>query len=211
MCLRLPRWPTDRRAAAGLSPEGTAPFVLYEKSAGALRIYAACGRAFALGLRPGMALSDARALTPNLVAEAADVEADRAAFIKLGDWLTRYSPLVTPVEITGFLIDITGAAHLFLARTRSLMKRSWSCEIPHRRAGAIAGEPPRAEGRPRPRIKSLSFHPARKGALGGDTGRALRLDGPSRSLKIWDVLVWKAIGQFTTSCQRRWPPTRLRR
>ncbi|MCB2113146.1 MAG: DNA polymerase Y family protein [Parvularculaceae bacterium] len=123
MCLALPRWPTDRlmRARAlrdetlcdGALIDGARPVVLYERTARALRLYAVNRPAARLGLARGQALSDARAMVPGLVAEKAEPEADRKAFLKLCAWHMRYSPLVTPYGANDIFIDITGASHLF--------------------------------------------------------------------------------------------------
>jgi len=113
LCLCLPRWPTDRLARATPSLDRRAPLVLYEKAANALRLYAVNKAASALGLKRGEALADARARVPGLIAEKADPEGDRKAFLRLCEQHMRYSPLVAPHEASDILIDITGAAHLF--------------------------------------------------------------------------------------------------
>jgi protein ImuB len=66
----------------------------------------------ALGLRPGLALADARAQLPGLIVEPADPAGDRAALLRLAQWCGRYSPWTVPDGADGVLLDITGCAHL---------------------------------------------------------------------------------------------------
>ncbi len=79
----------------------------------------------AAGLSPGMTLTHARALLPDLPIAPADPDADRIALGKLADWCRRYSPLSGVDRYDGLWgdawfsgddgvwIDITGCAHLF--------------------------------------------------------------------------------------------------
>lgn len=113
MCLFLPRLPTDLLGCANPRLDGAKPVVLYERAASALRLYAVNRAAEAAGLYVRQPLSDARAMIPGLVAEKADAEGDRKAFIELCGRHMRYSPIVAASESSDILIDITGAAHLF--------------------------------------------------------------------------------------------------
>ena len=82
----------------------------------------------AAGARPGMRLTDARALDPGLVAVPADGAGDRALVERLARWASRWSPLVevdpstalgtgadgpSTVLGTGLRLDVSGVAHLF--------------------------------------------------------------------------------------------------
>lgn len=79
----------------------------------------------AAGLQPGMTLTHARALIPDIATAAADPDADRIALGRLADWCGRYSPLCGIDRYEGlwgdswFLgddglwIDVTGCTHLF--------------------------------------------------------------------------------------------------
>ncbi len=77
--------------------------------------------AAAAGLSPGMALSHARALIPDVRTAPADPRGDRATLEKLADWCCRYSPSYgiddsaedCAGEGFGLWIDSTGCAHLF--------------------------------------------------------------------------------------------------
>ncbi|MBL8570153.1 MAG: DNA polymerase Y family protein [Phreatobacter sp.] len=100
------------RSSASAGPDDAA-LVLTEKTRGALRLAAIDRRAFALGLSPGLALADARARLPDLVAVEHDPAADRAFLGRLADTCDRYTPLVALDEPNGLVLDITGCAHLF--------------------------------------------------------------------------------------------------
>ena len=82
----------------------------------------------AAGARPGMRLTDARALDPGLVAVPADGAGDKALVERLARWASRWSPLVevdpstalgtgadgpSTVLGTGLRLDASGVAHLF--------------------------------------------------------------------------------------------------
>jgi protein ImuB len=87
--------------------------VLTEKTRGALRLAAVDRQALAFGLTPGLALADARARLPDLVAVEHDPAADLAFLGRLADACDRYTPLVALDEPGGLVLDITGCAHLF--------------------------------------------------------------------------------------------------
>ena len=74
------------------------------------------------GAVPGQALTDARALVPGLRSMTLDPARVDHAWHRLAHWLTRYTPLVAldpaspPVDLGGaggFLLDVSGCAHLF--------------------------------------------------------------------------------------------------
>ena len=65
------------------------------------------------GARPGMRLTDARALDPGLVAVPADGAGDRALVERLARWASRWSPLVEVDGVDSLRLDSTGVAHLF--------------------------------------------------------------------------------------------------
>ena len=74
---------------------------------------AATAAARAAGARPGMRLTDARALDPELAAVAADDAGDRALLDRLARWASRWSPLVEVDGADGLRLDVSGVAHLF--------------------------------------------------------------------------------------------------
>ena len=69
--------------------------------------------AAALGLRPGMAVTQALAIAPGLQVMEAEPEADSAALIRLARWCHRYTPLASVAEPDGLWLDVTGCTHLF--------------------------------------------------------------------------------------------------
>lgn len=76
-------------------------------------VTAANAAALALGLRAGMAATQAQALVAGLVARDAEPAADAAALDQLALWaLRRYAPVVAVDQPNGLMIDVTGAAHL---------------------------------------------------------------------------------------------------
>lgn len=66
-----------------------------------------------LGLLPGLAIAEARAMHPALAAEPQDAEADAQLLQRIADWCMRYTPLVAIAPPDGVLLDICGCAHLF--------------------------------------------------------------------------------------------------
>ncbi len=86
----------------------------------ALRLVALDEAAERIGLRPGMALADARAMIPAIAVADADPAADAALLEAVADWAERYTPLVALDPPDGLLLDITGAAHLFGGETALL-------------------------------------------------------------------------------------------
>lgn len=67
--------------------------------------------ALASGVRPGLALADARALIPALHVDPANPAADRACLADLADWARRWTPL-TAIDGEGLVLDVAGCAHL---------------------------------------------------------------------------------------------------
>lgn len=87
--------------------------MLTEKSRGSLRLAAVGCKALSLGLSPGLALADARARLPDLVAVEHDPAADLVFLGRLADACDRYTPLVAFDEPNGLILDVTGCVHLF--------------------------------------------------------------------------------------------------
>jgi protein ImuB len=77
-------------------------------------IAAACPRARALGLAPGMALAKARVLVRGLDVRPADPEGDAAWLARLGLFAARrWTPRAALSGSDGLWLDLTGVAHLF--------------------------------------------------------------------------------------------------
>ena len=65
------------------------------------------------GLNPGLPLSDARAICPDLAVEPADEVREAALLRSLGHWADFLSPRIALDPPDGLLLDISGCAHLF--------------------------------------------------------------------------------------------------
>jgi protein ImuB len=108
----LRRLATDRIARrCGTPPE--APFVIVHPVKNALVLAAVNDAAAQLGLNPGMALADAKAMYPRLNVADAEPDTDARLLEAIADWCDRYTPLIGLDPPDGLLLDITGCAHLF--------------------------------------------------------------------------------------------------
>ena len=115
LCLWLPRLPTDRiqrQTEWQQRPDALAPLVLVAKTKGAERVVAVDDRAAGAGLKPGMALAEARAVVPGLLTLPHAPEADARALEQIADWADRYTPMVGRDPPSGLFLDLTGASHL---------------------------------------------------------------------------------------------------
>ena len=119
LSLWLPRLSTDRlqRQWARSGVTDNRPLVLIAKVESAMRLSAVDMKAARQGLNPGMALADARAMIPVLAVHDADGHADARLLGHIADWCERYSPLVALDGNDGLLLDVTGVAHLFGAKS----------------------------------------------------------------------------------------------
>ncbi|QDZ08127.1 DNA polymerase Y family protein [Sphingomonas panacisoli] len=91
-----------------------APFVLAIRQGQRDVIHAANADAQALGLAPGMPVTQAKALYAELEVAPADVAADRRALDRLAiHALRHWTPVATAAPPDGLLLDVTGTAHLF--------------------------------------------------------------------------------------------------
>ena len=86
---------------------------LVEEGAHGQLVAAVTEAARAAGARPGMRLTDARALDPGLIAVTADSDGDRALVERLARWASRWSPLVEVDGADSLRLDSSGVAHLF--------------------------------------------------------------------------------------------------
>lgn len=125
----LPAWPIERLARAcrraGLDgpwtrPDWPEPLALVEGGVHGLRLTAVNARSWKEGLRPGLALADARAALPALATRPAEPERDRAALAALASWIGRYGPARNVEGDDGLWVDATGVAHLFGGEARLL-------------------------------------------------------------------------------------------
>ncbi|HZQ13551.1 MAG TPA: DNA polymerase Y family protein [Pseudolabrys sp.] len=87
--------------------------VVYGKRGNAEVLTAVDDAAERLGLSPGLALAQARAMHPAIDAIEEDAAADAALLEQIADWCLRYTPLVACDPPDGLLLDISGCAHLY--------------------------------------------------------------------------------------------------
>jgi protein ImuB len=121
----LRRLATDRIARRSPAPPD-GPLVIVAPVKGAQRLTAVDDEAGRLGLAPGMALADARAMYPGLAVVDADPRADADLLAAVADWCDRYTPLVGLDPPDGLVLDITGCTHLFggeVALLRDMVRR----------------------------------------------------------------------------------------
>jgi protein ImuB len=114
----LPDWAIERRhgrmaPANGRKLHEDEALALVATSESGQRITALNAAARRLGLSPGMALADARAIHPALQVAHADLAGDDQALIRLALWCQSYSPFTRAEPPDGVSLDITGCAHLF--------------------------------------------------------------------------------------------------
>ncbi|GLI97031.1 DNA polymerase Y family protein [Sphingobium sp. BS19] len=125
--LFLPHWSTDRlrRKTAKSPPEAgkpQLPLVTAMPDHGRRIIASVDQAARRLGIMPGMTITRARMLSPDLHIVDADPDADWEGLRRLTLWAgTRYSPIVSPDPPDGIWIDITGCAQRF-DNERALLK-----------------------------------------------------------------------------------------
>ncbi|ROT97436.1 DNA polymerase Y family protein [Altererythrobacter sp. FM1] len=101
-------------SAAPPAPAIDAPLVLSIRQRQCEVIHAANGVALTLGLRPGMAVAQARALYAELDIRPADLAAENAALGRLAIHAARHwTPLVAVAAPDGLFLDLTGTSHLF--------------------------------------------------------------------------------------------------
>ena len=137
LSLWLPHWPTDQyrrrqqrnQKQSGQRPPSSAsaeraqpdpPLVLAAQASNRLEIQAVNPAARALGLKPGVAVADARAWVPQVIVLPLDPVTDAADLKHLADWATRFSPLVATDGVDGLMLDIAGCAHLWGSEARML-------------------------------------------------------------------------------------------
>jgi protein ImuB len=96
------------------SPAGERALVTTHRAGQRIEIAAACPAAHALGLHPGMAVTQARALVPGLDLRDAETAADAALLHRLGLFAARrWTPKAAVSDPAGLWLDLSGVAHLF--------------------------------------------------------------------------------------------------
>jgi protein ImuB len=139
----LPHLPIERIQRSDPGAIGdNAPWALVGSEARGQVVTAVNARAQREGIRPGVALADARAILPALRSRPAEPARDRVLLESLARWGGRYGPARNTDGIDGLWIDVTGVAHLFAPLVPSAATADAS---PPPGAEAQAGAPERAE------------------------------------------------------------------
>jgi protein ImuB len=137
IAIRLPRLPLEIFLRGSSTPE---PFALEERH----YVFACDRKAFARGVRAGMAVAAALALAPALRVAPRDPAAETEALLGVAGWAAQFTPGVALEFPDGVLLEVSGSLKLFggleslLERLRrGLAEMGWSA--------AFAGAPtPRA-------------------------------------------------------------------
>ena len=104
-------WPVDRLRRQDGTPSDR-PLVLAGRIGSRRVVTAVDALAAGVGLRPGMPVSKAQALVPDLRIAPANVAEDLASLERLAFWiLQRIAPIVAVDPPDGIVIDASGAAH----------------------------------------------------------------------------------------------------
>lgn len=126
------------------TPDSSAPPLILAAQVGNKQlISAACPSALGLGLTPGMAVTQARALVPELDIRAADPAADAAVLDQLALHAVRHwTPTAAVSGADGIWLDLTGVTHLFGGEDRFCARLLGFCRRLHLTARvAVAGTP----------------------------------------------------------------------
>ncbi|HWH17675.1 MAG TPA: DUF6504 family protein [Allosphingosinicella sp.] len=116
--LYLPYLPTERlkrlAARSGQPLPDHSAVVTAHRAGQQIIIAAVSPAALAAGLTPGIALTQARALVPDIDVLAADPEGDAALLTRLAVHAARsWTPRAAIADASGLWLDISGCAHLF--------------------------------------------------------------------------------------------------
>jgi protein ImuB len=199
LCVWLPRFLTDRlsRTLAPMSARRETLLAVTASGKGGNRLIAVNEDAQAAGLRPGMLLTDATAIAPELRASVQNAREEDAHLRRLALWCRRYTPWAEPDVPDGIRLDISGCAHLFGGEAellRDLRRRFAQAGFACR--AAIASTPGAAWGMARFAPKPLSLIPQgeERARLAPLSVRALRI-GADRAASL-ETLGLKTVGQL---------------
>src|SRR5690606_19613943 len=108
--LAIDRWRQAERCRPGEGPDAE-PVALITETAHGPRIDAVNQTALVAGPRPGMPVTDARALCPGLRVVPSDPGGDRAFLERLALWAQRWGPSTALDGTDGLLIDVSAVGH----------------------------------------------------------------------------------------------------
>lgn len=167
--------------SASAQEEHEQPLVTIHRSGQRVVLAAACPDALALGLAPGMALTQARAMVPGLEVHDADPDGDLTLLQRVGRFAARrVTPLVALSGTDGLWLDLTGAAHLHGGERRvcaGLLRVCAKLGLSARIAVAGNAAAAHALARHGPRNRLLCPEGEEEAALSPLPIAALRLDG----------------------------------
>ena len=109
LALHFPQLPLDRQD----SGDADDPRAVVLQEGPRRRILACNAHATASGVRPGLALKNAYALTPNLITSDYDEDQQLAHLEQLTLWALHYSSLVSPQPPDTILLEIAASLTLF--------------------------------------------------------------------------------------------------
>lgn len=120
LCLRFPQLPLDivQRATRTHGDQQTQAIALIDKQ----QVRLANGLATAAGISPGMTLTSAYALVPNLKVAEHQAERENNALHGLADWAYQFTPAVSLLPPDALLLEIAGSLRLFHGLTPLLQQ-----------------------------------------------------------------------------------------
>jgi len=110
LCLDLPRLPLEAQAGRAGRRE---PLAICAEAGRRARIVTANERASARGVRPGMPVTAALALVPELVLATRRPAQEAAALARLARWAGRFTPAVTVSPDGALLLEVQASLRLF--------------------------------------------------------------------------------------------------
>jgi protein ImuB len=207
----LPYLLTDRQLIRKPELRDT-PFVFAASQRGKMTIQASNIPAVSLGITPGMAVADARALQPELQIFPHVPGRDEKLLRGLAEWCLRYTPVVVPNPPDGLILEISGCPHLWGGEELYLKNILTTLRNKGYHArGAIADTLGCAWGMVRYGKLRIVTPEAQREALLKLPPTALRLD--AQTLDRMNKLGFRRIGQFidipTSTLRRRFGETIL--
>jgi protein ImuB len=135
LCIRLLNWPIDRLCRRRRELREN-PLALVATVGNRRFISAACRKARALSVRPGIDQAEAMAICPSLVCLPHDQAADARGLRSMGRWMMRFTPIVCvangpddPLRMPdAVILDLTGCERVFHGLDKLLHKIKASIE-----------------------------------------------------------------------------------
>ncbi len=117
LCLYLPQLPLEARATRSepCQPDSRqkVPLVICAEQGRRTLVVTANALAAARGVRPGMPVSSALALAPDLVIESRSAQLEAASLTRLAIWAAQFTPTVSSSAGNALLLEIQGSLRLF--------------------------------------------------------------------------------------------------